>query len=487
MRRFLFEIMRPLVVLALIGATGLTVSDAGAKMVAFRSSLAPKVLSSGTQTFARSSENFSLPNSACSAAHVSQFEVQDGIKGIRVNADYCELAASSLPKEVRAVLARIQDIHARYAETLSTTPGELFGLGVRLSLAPHPIGPLASITSESPSTIEIDVFPDFTADRFPDRVYAHEVTHWLLLEQLLGDSALTIEGDYLFHESFPDLVSSYVNDTPVVDFTDPSIRTDLTFPWRGKPISSMNGPLRDFYLGRFQSEPIEACAATSTKSMSTNEKKMCTFFSTDSVRRADRKALFAGAVEKAPTTAELLTPFKPERCLVHYKNGTAGLDACYMNSLGPVLISFVRSVESLFGSKPIVTILSALEAAGKNPDHYTCAFTDVRAKKKGMTTKESVSFISFMQVLKLIRMQLLPSDVVVFDNAWVEHGLETWATLDHYDRDAGVAAFAYMHLAAENTKYSTTYKCNTPIPSERGPHCKARCTYEAAPPQPASE
>jgi hypothetical protein len=462
-------------------------SPANAKVAAFRSMHQTAFLSGGTQTFARSSKNFALPNSACRAAHVSQFEVQDGIKGIRVNADYCELSSSSIPKEVRAILARIQDIHTRYAEALSKTPGELFGLGIRLSLAAHPIGPLASSTSENPSTVEIDVFPDFTSDHFPDRVYAHEVTHWLLLENRLGDSALTIEGDYLFHESFPDLVSSYVNETPIVDFTDPSIRTDLTFPWRGKPITSMIGPLRDFYLGRFQSEPITVCAATSLKSLTTNEKHMCTFFANDAARRADRRALYVGAVEKAPTAAELLSPFEPERCLVHYDNGTAGLNACYMNSLGPVLISFVRSIEHLFGSKPIVTILSALDETGTHPDHYTCAFTDRRASKKGATTKETVSFISFMRVLKLIRNQLPPGDIAFFDSAWAEHGLDTWAKLDNYDRESGVAPFAYLHLAAENKKYATTYKCNSPIPKERGVHCKAKCVYEPAPAAPASE
>ncbi len=469
------RLFRPLIArFALIGMTLAGLSPAAvASTYSFRSTgVAPFAPKKTSATAA-----FNFPNPVCRSAQISELEVQEGLANVPVNVDYCELAAARLPKELIALLARIREIHARYAVALGRSPEELFGPGVRLSLAEHPLGPLESFTSANPSSVEIDLFGDFRAERFPDRIYAHEVTHWLLLEGRLGDAGLTIEGDYLFHESFPDLLSSYATDASVIGFSDPTVRAALRFERDGTPVQSMNRPFREFYLGRFQTEPVKICATIPTASMTENEREMCKFFRSDASLRQERSTLYSGSRETAPTPAELAAPFRPERCLIHYRNGTAGLNACYMNALGPVLVSFVRSIGSLLGEKPMATLMAAIDRVGQTPDHYACTFVDRRAIARSAGETVTVDFLSFMRVFKSIR-DGLPTDArATFDSAWAAHGLDTWATLDRFDRDTVVAAFAYQALVRENRRFAAKYDCLSPIPSRRGPHCAAKCEY----------
>jgi len=480
--------MRSLIVLLL--ACFLGSAGAEARTFVYRASDAAKLVSDATAPVLRASathssaarvsfvhdeENF--PNDLCLDAHVSQFEVQEGIRAIPVNADYCERGAGAMPTEVVAILARIRDLHVRTARTLGRDVNVLFGTGVRLSLGEHPLGPLNSFTDGSPAKIEIDVFPDFRADRFPERIYAHELTHWLLVENRLGDSALSIEGDYLFHESFADLVASYVTNSLTIGFSDPSIRTALTFARKGAPTQSMRRPFSAFYLGRFQTDPENVCAAIPSRKMTANERALCTFVRTDERRNAEHASLFANAVEKAPTAKELAASFRPERCLIHYRNGTAGLNACFMNAFGPVLISFIRTIDPLLGDQPVATMLDAIDRVGETLEHYTCAFTDPAATGTWAAEPASVSFLGFMRVFERLRSDLDARARAKFDAAWAKHGLDTWAKLERYDRETVIAAFAYQMLVAENRGFAETYDCASGSPKERGSRCAAKCAY----------
>lgn len=456
----------------------LSVGTAEARVHKFRTS--PSSIAESTREFLALEDPF--PNELCQAANVLEFAALDGIRSIPVNADYCELPAARLPREVVAVLARLRGIHARYADAFGRAPTELFGAGVRIHIAEHPSGPLASFSSRQADgldNVEIDVFKDFRAERFPDRIYVHELTHLLLIQERLGASARDLETSYLFFESFPDLVSSVVTKSPKIDFADPTVRKALTFARDGSPIRSMKRPFRDFYLGRFQTDKIEVCAKTDAKTMTANEKALCRHFRAEAAKTTGKNSLYADAKDRVPTAAELNAPFRPERCLIHYKNGTVGADACFKNALGPVWISFFRSMGSLLGTRPLVALLAAINDAGRTPEFYTCAFTGETAKNRN-TESSTVSFSSVMRALKSLREGLTPSARKGFDRAWAEHGLDAWAKLERYDREYVVAAFAYQMLVKSNEAFSVEFGCDSSIPALRGPKCASVCTYLGA-------
>ncbi|MBS1962003.1 MAG: hypothetical protein JST04_07295 [Bdellovibrionales bacterium] len=418
-----------------------------------------------------------FPNSLCRAAYVFEFQVLLGLKYFPVNADYCELPETRVPAEVASVLARIREIHVRYAEALGVRPENLFGSGVRVHLGQSAIGPLKSGTLDE---VEIDLFKDGRAVNFPDKIYAHELTHWLSLEGMLGRSVQDIESVYLFNESFPDLVSSYVNASTRIDFTDASVRSELTFGRDGSPVKSMNSPLSEFHLARFRQEPLDLCAKLKTQKLTANEKGMCSYFRADSLMNPMRRTLFPDVKEKLPTKAELAAPFVPEKCLLHYLNGTTGLDACYKSALGPVLISFVRTIESLLGDRPVASLYAAIETAAARPDYYVCEYTGATAKKVGTETA-TVSFPSFVRVFQTIREGLTPGEQVLFDRAWSDHGLDAWSKLERFDRETTIRAFAYQVLARQNSDFATENKCFSTVPALRGSKCASKCAFVPAP------
>lgn len=469
--------------LALLGAMLISANSAtAANVVPYRS---PRAHSAVKAAFnldtamrrATSDESDTFPNSLCRAAYVYEFQVLLGLKYFPVNADYCELPETRVPAEVAGVLARIREIHVRYAEAFGVRPEDLFGSGVRVHLGQSAIGPLKSGTLDE---VEIDLFKGGRAANFPDKIYAHELTHWLSLEGMLGRSVQDIESVYLFNESFPDLVSSYVNGSPLIDFTDASVRPALTFGRDGSPVKSMNRPLSEFHLARFRQEPLDLCTKLKSAKLTVNEKGMCSYFRSEWLMNPMRKTLFPDVKEKLPTKAALAAPFTPEQCLLHYENGTTGLDACYKSALGPVLISFMRSIESLVGDRPVASLYAAIDAAAAHPDYYVCEYTGATAKKLGTQTA-TVSFPSFVRVFRTIRDGLGIAEQALFDRAWADHGLDTWAKLERFDRETTIRAFAYQVLARQNADFSAANKCGSTVPALRGPKCASKCSFVPAP------
>ena len=419
------------------------------------------------------------PNELCEAAHVLELAVLEGIQWIPANADYCELPSSSLPGDVITLLAHLRELHANYAKVVGHPAQELYGFGVRIHLGEHPTGPLASFSKDE---VEVDVFRDFRVERFPDKIYAHELTHWLLAQGRFGEAAANLDSTYLFSESFPDLVASYVTNSLKIDFKDPSVRESLVFGRDGSSLHSMNAPLAEFYLGRFQREPLEICAKISVKKMSSNEKRMCNFFRSDREELENRTSLFAGALEAPPTDSELAAPFRPERCLIHYKNGSSSLDACFKNALGSVLISFIRSIEAQLGKKPIASLLRAIDRVGEDSDHYRCEFLNPPERRRLTPRAVDLPVVSFVKVLRVLRDSLRPESRESFDQAWSLHGLDAWETLERLDRETAFQSYAYSMLVEENPGYVKRFNCASENPEERGQNCASKCEYLQAPP-----
>ncbi len=418
-------------------------------------------------------------NGLCREAHVAEFGVGRGIFDLPANADYCQSPPNRVPGPVRETLLRLKTLHQRVAELFGMSPARLFGFGVHLQLRAHPAGPLMSGTDDR---VRLSVFSDYRAEVFPEKIYAHELTHWLLLEGKLGPAANALEPSYLFYESFPDLVASYASDSTVIDFTDPSVRPSLTFPRDGSPIRSMRRPFSEFYLGKLQSEASELCHvfAPPYPRITANERKLCEFYRRERTQIEAEGSPFGEAYTLPPTAEMLASNFGAENCVIRYRDGTAGLDACNVFALGPVLISFFRSIDPYLGNLPLAKFLGAIETAGRSADRLRCRFTATPLAARMEMTDVELEVPDLVMALRTMRQDLNPMGQAAFDLAWDTHGLEEWVKLEKFYRELEVERMGYELLISENPEYATRFGCEGESPANRIGDCRATCTSESA-------
>lgn len=419
-----------------------------------------------------SAEQFAA-NEFCRDAYVAELTIQEGIQSIPVNADYCELPSESLPSQVILLLGNLRKIHERYAEVVGIDPARLYGFGVSLRIAEDAAGPF---TSRTLYDIEIDVFSDFKADAFPEKIYSHELTHLIAQQGGFGEGIQTIEPSYFFREGFPDLVASYVSRSAKIDFKDDSIRPELmsSLVRDGTPLKTMKLPFRYFYLGTFQSSVLNVCKSIPEKSRSANEKSLCELYTSEREREARRGGIYAGAMTLSPGNSTLELPFNPKNCLIRYKDGSVSLDGCAIYSFSTVLISFFHSIGSELGDRPIALMIEALKKAARMPGNLTCHFTDEETKSFTMAIP------SFVDALDNLRSSLSESGRKHFDVEWAKHGLDSWRRIEAYDRRYGDETFVYQELLEKNPDFAKKNRCLAKKGVKRKPECQPLCSFVPA-------
>lgn len=414
-------------------------------------------------------------NELCRNAYVAEFSVEEGIDSLPVNADYCELKSELLPPTVQTVLERLRILHLRYAATLGVSPDALFNEGVHLRFAVDPAGPFMS---RSRYEIEMVVFSDFKAEVFPEKIYAHELTHWLTNHQpSFGDSIRLLEPTYLFQEGFPDLVASYVSRSTKIDLSDSSIRPELmaSLSRDGTPLKTMKAPFRVFYLGTFQSDVINVCRKIPVPERTKNEDSLCKSYESEQEVYARKGGIYAGSTMVPLTERKLALPFQAKNCLIRYRDGSAGFDACAGYSFSPVLISFFHSIDSVLGSRPMSLLLRAIDEASPSSSKLVCGFDAAGT--------EAVSFKtpSFVAALKMMRSFLDAPAQVIFDSQWKTHGLDVWEEIESYDRKLQDEPFAYSQLVLRNEAFAARNNCGSKKVSGRKASCRFTCHSIQAP------
>lgn len=399
-------------------------------------------------------------NEACVRAHLDRITFE-AIPKYSPYQNYCELPLNKLPKDVRAMVEKVEEMNAKVAAVLGQSVTETFPMNVGITISADFRGSLVS--EASGGGVFLTALPDWTYGDFSSKIYVHEIIHTLTFnEGPTAQALLGLQDHPLLIEGFPDLVSAVVHESPKMELGEKRLPDCIRFIRDSTPIRTFDEPFAHFTTIGNADEIVQCCATLNLKKEAPFTKALCNFYTNG---QADRLKDVADFVQKKEITttpyddAHRNAPFEAEECKIRTATGLVFMDNCDLHQFAYPLVSFFFRLQALTGKSYVTEFFGKIREGAARAAVYECGFTGPKVTENLGGAKSYVSLRPVLAPFIALRESLDSRAQAAFDQAWKEHGFGKMVDLDRLYRKEALPGIAFMAVKSRNALYRDMYFC----------------------------
>ena len=366
------------------------------------------------------------PNEVCAEAKLQSLFFLN-VNLVQTKKDLCLMPSEQIPAPARTFIKNFSGTTHKIAGVLGASPQQVWGKGISVIVQGSASGAVDSVAVNHVGIV-LGVFADWKEHEYAERIYAHEITHFLSFEKNpLGRAMRTLNDHPFLIEALPDVVAALVSGNPVIASDEDELPECLS-KRDGTPLKTLDAPFEQFLFTAAPNGVAACCASIKPEQRTARTNALCA----NSIPSETPQEVFDrfAQMSRKPITLDLAgvnTAFDPDKCRVAVGRAET-LGFCEIHNYGPFLVSFFLSLQQALGRNPFPEFIQAMLASQTSLGTYECGFPKTAGDGHLKTLKLKIQ--ALMPAFVQLRKRLNASEQGAFDRVWEIHRFEKLKRLD---------------------------------------------------------